>query len=613
MGVKIKINGQEHEADDGQLIINAAEAAGVVIPRYCYHPGLSIAASCRMCLVELEGQDRLVPSCQVQVREGMNVLTASPRVRANQSSVMEYLLLNHPLDCPVCDQAGECYLQDYSYQHGHALSRFLEPKIKQPKKDVGEHVLLYTDRCILCSRCVRFTREVSGTAELTIADRGSRSEIEIFPGAALDNKLSGNVVDLCPVGALLDKSFLHTQRVWFLKKQPSVCPGCSHGCNIFLDHNKGQVWRVKPRTNLDVNDYWICDEGRQNWRYIHDENRLDRPARLRRGDTYENLSDADAAEVVRYRLQQAARKHGPGTVAAVLSPMWTTEEQFLAAALARTVDPQAILAMGPVPVVGQDDTYKSGFTIYAEKAPNKQGAQRVLAAMGGTQMGFDELIAAVGEGKVKGLLLGGGYPPALPWPGEPPKDDKKKADAEEEEEKAPAEPVEIPPRDHWLTADQVKALATDDLVLIIADLFATPADASADLTLSAASWAEKNGTFVNVAGRVQRIGAAPLVFDHARPEGEILTMALDGADAELDLAEVWARMADAGVEGFPPAVEAIFEEPANPYAASDIYPSGDPTAEGLARDQRLGSPPSSMIPGDFQHTPDEIEQEADKE
>ena len=228
-------------------------------------------ASCRICLVEVEGLPKLVPSCQTPVRDGMVVYSKSTKAIANQKQVMEYLLINHPLDCPVCDQAGECYLQDYSYEYGRSQSRFEEDKVKNPKKDVGENIYLYSDRCIMCTRCVRFTREVSGTSELYVDGRGHKEEIDIFPGRPVNNKLAGNVVDLCPVGALLDKDFLFKQRVWLLKQAPSISPADTGGENIYLEYNEGIIYRIKPRYNADVNQWWISDDTRYSYKAVHDD------------------------------------------------------------------------------------------------------------------------------------------------------------------------------------------------------------------------------------------------------------------------------------------------------------------------------------------------------
>ncbi len=517
MTVKLKINGREHEAPDGQLIIEACRDAGVDIPRYCYHPGLPVVGSCRMCLVQIEGQNKLIPSCQTTVSKDINVLTHSPKVQANQRAVMEYLLINHPLDCPVCDQAGECYLQDYSVNFGHPVSRFAEEKIKQPKKDVGKHVLLYMDRCVLCSRCVRFTREISGGGELSVVGRGAHCEIDIFPGKPLDNKLSGNVVDLCPVGALLDKHFLHRQRVWLLSAEPSVCTRCSAGCNISVFHNQGRIWRLKPRENRQVNGWWMCDDGRFGWEYVHADERLDHPPRARRGDHWEDLALPDAAEVINFRLAESARNGGPGALAAVLSPMWTSEEQFMLARAVRAADPQAVLVPGPAPTAGADEVFKSGFTIRAEKAPNRRGAERVLAAMGGPQKTFDDLLADVSAGKVKSLFLGTGYPPDI----------------------------------QWLTDAQTKALGTAGLTLIAERMFEHPALAGASIVLAGASWAETAGTYVNVQDLVQETSAAPVGPEFARPVGDLLWLML-GQAGPPDLPQLWRLMAEAGVAGYPP-------------------------------------------------------------
>src|SRR3954452_17251420 len=279
----ITVDGKRIECKDRQMILQACLDAGNALPHYCYHPGLSIPASCRICLVEVEGLPKLVPSCQTPVRDGMVVHSTSPKSVANQKQVMEYLLINHPLDCPVCDQAGECLLQDYSYEYGRSQSRFEEDKAKKPKKDVGLNVLLYNDRCIMCTRCVRFTREISGTSELYVDGRAHREEIDIFPGKPLDNKLSGNVVDLCPVGALLDKDFLFKQRVWLLKQAPSISPVDSGGENIYLEYNEGGIYRIKPRYTPDVNHWWISDDTRYSYKIVQDENRLKRARKLQHG------------------------------------------------------------------------------------------------------------------------------------------------------------------------------------------------------------------------------------------------------------------------------------------------------------------------------------------
>ena len=269
--VTLTIDGQTVRVVKGMSILEAARSAGISIPHYCYHPGLSVVGSCRMCLVEVERMPKLQASCATPVSEGMVVRTQTPETLRNRQSVLEFLLLNHPLDCPVCDQSGECELQNYYMSHGRYDPRFNENKTKRQKaRPIGPYVILDQERCILCTRCVRFTDEISKTAEIGVIDRGHRSEIDIFPGIELNNRYSGNVVDICPVGALTDRDFRFQCRVWFLGRTPSVCPGCSRGCNIEIHYNERfnpryhdkRVHRLKPRYNRDVNGFWMCDEGR---------------------------------------------------------------------------------------------------------------------------------------------------------------------------------------------------------------------------------------------------------------------------------------------------------------------------------------------------------------
>src|SRR5436305_6996138 len=267
-------------------LVQAAGKAGVFVPHYCWHPGLTVVASCRMCLVEVgemkDGkpamQPKVVPGCQTPAKDNTVVVTDSPKAKAAQAQTLEDILLNHPLDCPVCDKAGECKLQDFSYEYGNAASRMIDVKRAPPNKpEISSKITLFTDRCIMCSRCVRFTREVSGEGELLVNNRGSHSEIDVFPGEPLDNKLATNVVDLCPVGALCSKDFLYKHRVWNLKTVKSVCPDCSTGCSIHLDGNKNIVYRLRPRTNPLAQGHFMCDEGRLGYHYINSLERFLRP------------------------------------------------------------------------------------------------------------------------------------------------------------------------------------------------------------------------------------------------------------------------------------------------------------------------------------------------
>jgi NADH-quinone oxidoreductase subunit G len=487
---QITVDGKRIEAKPGQMILQAANEAGLSLPQYCYHPGLSIPASCRICLVEVEGIPKLVPSCQTQIRDGMVVHSKSTKAVANQKQVMEYLLINHPLDCPVCDQAGECYLQDYSYQFGRSQSRFEEDKAKKPKKDVGKNILLYNDRCIMCTRCVRFTREVSGEAELYVDGRGHREQIEIFPGKPLDNKLSGNVADLCPVGALLDKDFLFKQRVWLLKSIPSISPVDSGGENIYLEYNEGVIYRIKPRYNAEVNTWWISDDTRYSYKAVHDKKRLTKAMKTQYGTQVE-APFATARETAETALKDLAKANGPGSLYAVLSPMMASEEAWLLGTWIRSLDPQALLVLGPVPSAGQNEVFKHSITgkqtfeIQAEKVPNKSGINRVLDQLGGPRATFNDLIENKLDSlaKLKGGWIVGGY------------------------------------LSNWVPVESPALFKKGFRVL--QDILPSSLSSSCDVLLPAAAWAEKDGSWENYAGKIQAFGAAISPVEGARREGDV--------------------------------------------------------------------------------------------
>ncbi len=503
----ITINGKPCAFEGAPSILQVALDNGIDIPRYCYHEGLSVVASCRICLGEvwapnprtgqLEAIPRLLPTCQTPCGDGQIVRTDSPKSIANQKAVMEYLLINHPLDCPICDQAGECYLQDYSYEYGRGESRFEEAKIKQPKKDVGPHIYLYSDRCIMCSRCVRFTREVTGTAELCVVGRGAAEQIDLFPGKALDNELSGNVADICPVGALLDKDFLFAQRVWLLTKTPSIDGITASGDNISIEHNEGRIYRIKPRRNLAVNKWWISDEVRYGWEFIHREDRLSEPRRTQYGDQI-GTSFAAAFDEIHERL--SAIIAGGGKVAALVSPMLPCEEAYLMGKWVRGLcrEPaQAIFGVGPAPVSGEDKTFPPGaaptdpnaFTIRAEKAPNARGVRRVLKGFnrldGDTAeaLEYEPWLAAIKNAEA--VILTGNYP------------------------------------SEWVTKDLAKALSRKFVVLI--DTLPNDFTAKANVVLPGATWAEKSGTFENVNGVLQAFEQAIPPREGCRGEGQIFS------------------------------------------------------------------------------------------
>jgi len=498
---KITIDNKEIECRAGVPVLQAALEAGWDVPHYCYHPGLSIVASCRLCLMEmmmpnpktqeLSWSPKLVPSCQTPVKDGLICRFHSDAVKHNQEICMEYFLLNHPLDCPVCDQAGECYLQDYSYKFGNPTSRMVDQKLKNPKKDIGPRTLLYQDRCVMCSRCVRFADEVSGTHELGIVNRGSRCEIDVFPGKPLDNLLQGNVVDVCPVGAMLDKDFLFQRRVWELRSTSSVCPKCATGCAIHIDHVDNTLYRLKPRFNPKVNAWWMCDEGRFGFKYIHDKKRITKPI-IRRGMELETPDWSDVPDIVRFRFEEQVKKDGSAKVAAVLSPFLSCEEAWLLCKFVRNVAPTSTLAMGLVPYTGDDQKFPLGsnngttkFTILKEKCPNRRGIETILKAFGGAALTFDEFCKKALAGEFTAAWITGGYP----------------------------EP--------WIQKDTAKIAEKLEL-LVFQDIFENDLCHGAAMILPSCSWAEREGSFVNAAGTLQPFERAIAPPDGAKQDGQYL-------------------------------------------------------------------------------------------
>ncbi|MFN2603247.1 MAG: 2Fe-2S iron-sulfur cluster-binding protein [Gemmatimonadaceae bacterium] len=275
--VNLTIEGRPVSVPDGTSILEAAKTAGILIPHYCYHPGLPVAGVCRMCLVEVEKAPKLAPSCATAVAEGQVVRVFTDRALKAREGVLEFLLINHPLDCPICDQSGECELQDYTFQEGRPDSRYRDPKRFNPVEDFGGDVLYVPNRCILCTRCVRFMDDVAHEPVLNVSERGDRALIGKFEGKDLTHPWAGNVVDLCPVGALLSKDFLNKSRAWELDRTASICPSCTQGCNVMLEVREGTVTRIKPRPNEDVNKFFICDYGRLNYRWINRTDRAETP------------------------------------------------------------------------------------------------------------------------------------------------------------------------------------------------------------------------------------------------------------------------------------------------------------------------------------------------
>ncbi|MCK4340882.1 MAG: (2Fe-2S)-binding protein [Phycisphaerae bacterium] len=488
----IIIDGQEIKCRKGIPVLQAALDAGMNIPHYCYHPGLSVVASCRLCLMEMKmphpqtrelGWDpKLFPACQTPVKRGMEVRFNSEKVRESQRHLMEYYLLNHPLDCPVCDKAGECNLQDYAEQFGSATSRMVEQKQKNPKKDIGPHTLLYSDRCVLCKRCIRFVAEITGTGEMAVVNRGSRNEIDVFPGMPLDNPLQGNVVDLCPVGALLDKSFLYKQRVWLLRTTKSVSPADSRGQTIFIDHNENGIHRIRPRYNERVNEWWISDEARFGWHHVQREERLDQP-RVRNSDGLRPERWEELPQVLRQRMQTTLGEGGGSELALILSPMMSCEEAWLLAKHIREMAPEATLVLGHVPIVGEDRTFPKGFVIKAEKCPNRRGVETIIEHFGGNTSTWSDFLAQAVEGKFKAACVVGGY------------------------------------TEEWVTKEVAAALAKVEL-LVVHDLFPSALDETAAIQIPSATWAEREGTFMNCDGLIQPFERAIPPLEGVKADGQ---------------------------------------------------------------------------------------------
>ncbi|MBW3596291.1 MAG: 2Fe-2S iron-sulfur cluster binding domain-containing protein [Planctomycetes bacterium] len=465
------IDGQELEIGDDERLngIQAARRLGIEIPHYCWHPGLSVVASCRMCLVESGTRDpengkvsmipKVVPACQTPARNNTVFVTNSEKVQHARAMVEEDLLIRHPVDCSICDKAGECYLQDYHFEYGQKDRRADIKPFNSRRRSLGPTITLFVDRCVMCSRCVRFTREVTGTDELMVINRGAHEEIDVFPGYPLENKLSGNVADLCPVGALGDKDFLYKQRVWFMKRHANVCSRCSTGCSIYTEENQDQVWRIKPRENQHVNQWWICDEGRYGWKHVHDPQRVTELQR-REGDEYVNVEWSEAPELLDQQLRDAKN------LAVVLSPFLTAEEAYLLAKYARTMHPEATIVLGHVPAVGKDEKFPNGFTIRAEKCPNRQGVEEIASRMNGGLVTWDDFLGRVEAGEFDVVWITGAYPDA--WHDE-------------------------------ATAEKFDSVA----LLIVQDLFPSPLWDRATWRLPSAAFAEREGSFVNHADRLQ--------------------------------------------------------------------------------------------------------------
>lgn len=501
--IKVKVDGREVKVPrltpdwQGKLapttMIQACEMARTDVPHYCYHPKLPVAGNCRMCLVEFGtpviGPDRkpiLNPdgtvkinksprpavACATPVSPGMEIYTNTPGVKQMRQGLLEFLLINHPLDCPICDQAGECKLQEYSVDYGQAASRFVEEKVHKPKQvDLGPRIVLDDERCILCSRCLRFTRDIVGDDALGIVNRGSHSTLTHYPGKPFDNNYTLNTVDLCPVGALTSKDFRFQMRVWFLKETKSLCTSCATGCNILIGSREEKIYRYEPRRNDAANSCWMCDEGRLNYQWI---GRADRLAKCQRRTAEHGLVEAAWPAVLK-EIAAKLKNSPPGSAAIVASARQTNEELFLLKKLGTTLG----AITDSVPRCGEGDR----LLVHADKNPNSLGAR--LSRICYTEMGINlpRIADGISRGAIKTLIVFG-------------------------------EDVTR----HGLGADLLGRLET----LIVSDILPNDTTALAHYLLPGCAHAEKRGTFTNAKGRVQRFMKAVEPPEDARPEWEFL-------------------------------------------------------------------------------------------
>jgi NADH-quinone oxidoreductase subunit G len=502
----LTINQRSISVPEGTTIIQAAEKLDVEIPRYCYHPGLSIAGSCRMCLIEIEKMPKLQPACNTRVTDGMVVHTNTDKVKKAVSGVLEFLLINHPLDCPVCDQAGECYLQEYYMKFGLYESRMDEDKVKRQKaQPIGPHVILDNERCILCSRCVRFVREVSHSNEIGIFNRGSRSEIQLLPGKVLDNNYSGNVVDICPVGALLDRDFRFQCRVWYLSKTDSVCPGCSRGCNISIHSNRERlhhaegrrVVRLKPRFNAEVNQWWMCDVGRYGYKSIDDPSRIS-SAQMKSNGEFVSLSAEDGVAWAGQKIREALDKGGKSSIVVLASPQLTNEDLFI---IRKFFLKDLGITRIDFRVPSQNAASGDSFLLRADRNPNTRGAEAILSE----GRGYDLLQSLETEASEKLELL------------------------------------------YLFEHDLIQSLGSLQArkflqqfnTVVYQGSNANETSALANLILPDASYAEVDGTFTNFEGRVQKINRAVEPLGESLPAWSIISMLAQslGLDYEYGSAE----------------------------------------------------------------------------
>jgi NADH-quinone oxidoreductase subunit G len=473
--VTLTIDGYEVQVQEGTNLVKAAQEVGIDIPTYCYHPGLTVVGQCRICFVEVKGIPRLVTACSTPVQEDMVVLTNSERVRDARAAVMEFLLENHPLDCPVCDQAGECFLQDYSVEHGLDTTHMVDDRRTFPgyeRRLLGPHVVQNQNRCIHCTRCIRFTEEIAETADLTMKSRGNHSFIDTYDGQPFDNPWSACAADVCPVGALTVKEFRFRARVWHLDEVDSVCPGCSIGCNINLGHLEDVIHRFTPRENLDVNGWWMCNYGRLLAEELN-ERQIDQPV-VRTNAGAESVTWREALTALHDMFEE------PDRVVVVASAGLSNDALFLI----RKIFVEHLSLDVTVPIDrGENRSIKDGHGIWVKSVdahPNSTGAR----LLGFHTSDITEIKRALGESDGPVVILDNRAHP-------------------------------------WLASGEAAEVLAGRRLAVVART-TTPISETAEVLLPVASWAEHEGTYTTATGRVQLAKRAFFPKAQARSMWEIL-------------------------------------------------------------------------------------------
>ncbi len=525
----VKGEGKSVEVENGTTVIRAAAKVGIEIPHFCWHPGLSVAGNCRMCLVEIEKMPKLAIACATEVTDGMVVHVNSPKAVEARKAVLEFILINHPLDCPICDEAGECNLQDYTYSHGPGQSAFTEAKNKKPKRvPLGPNVVFDAERCILCSRCIRVMDEIVKNPTLTFVERGDRVFIDTFPGKELNDPYSMNVIDVCPVGALTNREYRFKARVWEMSSTEGICTGCARGCNTSIWVRNNEILRLTPRFNPDVNSYWMCDNGRLNsFKHVDSGTRLNSPMVRKDGA----LQEAGWDEAL-VHAADALKPFSRDEVGVIGSAYSSVEDNYILQKFARQILKTPIISFMEHVVEGDED----GFLIRADKTPNAYGAREV-GVVSPKGLNVSEILALVGSGKIKALYV---------------------------------------MDDDIATSKEMEEALTKLEVLIVSHWISTRTVQLANVVFPSATFAEKQGTYVNFLGRVQLSRPALSTLEQDRIPGRFNLSRLDKFGSAFDK---WNRGNRRNVRSSWEVVSAI----ANLLGGKMKYQSAEKVFEEIAQ------------------------------